>query len=366
MLTPKLIEDFAICTQQLPLVRRIMTTLFPINRLLHCVALLTACAGTAYSKPPATTQHPNIVLITLDTTRADRMGCLGSDRGLTPNLDSLARQSSVFSRAYSQIPLTTPSHATILTGTYPQFHHVNYMGDLLGAALPFLPDIFHRNGYRTAAFVGGLVLDPKKLAQGFERGVDTYDAGFHRRGTGGDRYQSLERRGAEVVARALAWLSKPSAKPFFLWVHLYDPHDPYDPPEPFKSRYSTQPYDGDVAYTDFVVGKLLAALRTRGLFDSTLIAVMADHGEAFGEHGEKHHGIFLYDETIHVPLLIKTPRQKSNEKIAVRVGLVDVAPTILQAANLPVPAAMQGQSLLAFVNSGTGDKNSARSVYSET
>src|SRR2546422_956346 len=276
-------------------------------RVLAVLLILEVCFAAQPPRSPRKpgaaspdSSHPNIVLITLDTTRADRMGFLGSDRGLTPNLDSLARQSRVFSRAYSQIPLTTPSHATILTGTYPQFHHVNYMDDLLGTALPFLPDILHHNGYRTGAFVGGLVLDPKKLAQGFERAFDTYDAGFHRRGMGGDRYQSLERRGGEAVARALAWLSKPSAKPFFLWVHLYDPHDPYDPPEPFKSRYQAQPYDGDVAYTDFVVGKLLAALRARGLFDSTLIAVMADHGEAFGEHGEKHHGIFLYDETIHV------------------------------------------------------------------
>jgi arylsulfatase A-like enzyme/Tfp pilus assembly protein PilF len=339
-----------------------------VLRYLCCALLLAQCLCLPATTPQkaAGSPRPNVVLITLDTTRVDRMGFLGSSRGLTPNLDNLSRQAAIFARAYAQVPLTTPSHATILTGTYPQFHHVNYMGDLLDAALPFLPDILHKNGYRTAAFVGGLVLDPKKLAQGFERGFDAYDAGFHRRGTGGDRYQSLERRGAEVVARALAWLNKPSAKPFFLWVHLYDPHDPYDPPEPFKSRYSTQPYDGDIAYTDFVVGKLLAALRARGLFDSTLIAVMADHGEAFGEHGEKHHGIFLYDETIHVPLLIKTPRQKSNEKIAARVGLVDVAPTILQAANLPVPGAMQGQSLLPFMNSGTKDKNSPRSVYSET
>src|SRR5882757_9924565 len=136
MLTPKLLEDFAIFTQQLALVRKLTNTLFPIKRLLHCVALLTACASTAYSKPPDTTQHPNIVLITLDTTRADRMGFLGSERRLTPSLDVLARQSVVFSRAYAHVPLTTPSHATILTGTYPQFSHVNYMGDALGKTLP--------------------------------------------------------------------------------------------------------------------------------------------------------------------------------------------------------------------------------------
>ncbi len=322
---------------------------------------------------PAVSPPPNIVLITLDTTRADRMGFLGSERGLTPNLDALARQAAVFSRAYAQVPLTTPSHATILTGTYPQFSHTNYMGDPLGEALPYLPDILHKNGYRTAAFVGALVLDPKKLAPGFERGFDVYDAGFHRRRSGEDHYHSLERRGEEVVSRALAWLSKRPAGPFFLWVHLYDPHDPYSPPEPYKTRYQAQPYDGEIAYTDAAVAKLITGLRTRALFEGALVAVMADHGEAFGEHGENHHGIFLYDETIHVPLLIKVPKQHSARRVEARVGLVDVAPTILRAAHLVVPAAMQGESLLSFMTldqNGSADQRSdsnlPRPVYAES
>jgi arylsulfatase A-like enzyme/Tfp pilus assembly protein PilF len=337
--------------------------------------LLAACASTAASAPPNTAAppRPNIVLITLDTTRADRMGFLGSERGLTPNLDELARRGVVFSRAYAQVPLTTPSHATILTGTYPGFNHVNYMGDPLGKALPFLPEILHRNGYRTAAFVGALVLDPRKLAPGFERGFDIYDAGFHRRRGSEDRYRSLERRGEEVVNRALAWLSKQPAGPFFLWVHLYDPHDPYSPPEPYQTRYQAEPYDGEIAYTDSVVGRLITGLRTRGLFDGALLAVMADHGEAFGEHGENHHGIFLYDETIHVPLLFKLPGQHSSRKVETGVGLVDVAPTILQAAHLPVPPVMQGESLLSFMKldqagaaSQPNDSNLQRSVYAES
>ena len=339
------------------------------------VLLLAECAWAAGSQPPRTTVplHPNIVLITLDTTRADRMGFLGSERGLTPNLDALARQSFVFLRAYAQVPLTTPSHATILTGTYPQFHHVDYMGDPLGEDLPFLPDILHRNGYRTAAFVGALVLEPKKLALGFERGFDVYDAGFHRRIGKEDRYQSLERRGDQVVRRALAWLGKQRGRPLFLWVHLYDPHDPYTPPEPFKTRWRDQPYDGEIAYTDSVVAKLLAGLRTRGLLDSSVVAVMADHGEAFGEHGENHHGIFLYDETIHVPLLLKVPGQHAASRVTAGVGLVDVAPTILQAAHLPVPADMQGESLFRLMKPGQAESshqpeesNSQRPVYAES
>jgi len=350
-------------------------TLMRILRHLVWAMLLTECAGAATSAPlrGSASPHPNIVLITLDTTRADRMGFLGSERGLTPNLDALARQAVVFSRAYAQVPLTTPSHATILTGTYPQFNHVNYMGDPLGKAVPFLPDILHRNGYRTAAFVGALALEPRRLAPGFERGFDIYDAGFHRRGPREDRYHSLERRGEEVVSRSLAWLSKRPAGPFFLWVHLYDPHDPYDPPEPYKTRYQAEPYDGEIAYSDAVVAKLLAGLRTRRLFDSALIAVMADHGEAFGEHGENHHGIFLYDETIHIPLLIKAPGQHAGKRVETRVGLVDVAPTILRTANLPIPAAVQGESLTSLIKSHPAgasdqpnDSNGQVPVYAES
>src|SRR6202140_5356488 len=215
-----------------------------------CGVAFAASGGRAAPAPPApqTSSRPNIILITLDTTRADRMGFLGSERGLTPNLDGLARDSAVFFRAYAQVPLTTPSHASILTGTYPEYNHVNYMGDPLGNAVPLLPDILRKNGYRTAAFVGALVLDPAKLAPGFRRGFETYDAGYHRRLGSEDLFGSLERRGGEVVNRALAWLSRRPAGPFFLWVHLYDPHDPYSAPEPFNSRYSREPYDGEIAY----------------------------------------------------------------------------------------------------------------------
>ncbi len=301
------------------------------------------------------------------------MGFLGSDRGLTPNLDALAHHAVVFSRAYAQIPLTTPSHAAILTGTYPQFNHVNYMGDALGKGLPFLPEILHRNGYKTAAFVGAMVLDPAKLAPGFERGFDVYDAGFHRRRPGEDNYHSLERRGEVVLSHVVAWLNKRTGGPFFLWIHLYDPHDPYTPPEPYATRYQAEPYDGEIAYTDSIVGKLLNELRARNLFDGSIIAAVADHGEAFGEHGETHHGIFLYDETIHVPLLFKLSHQQTAARVEARAGLVDVAPSILQALHLAVPDAMQGQSLLSFM---TPDKavqsgeykapSSTRAIYSES
>lgn len=321
-------------------------------RLLLYILLLSLSASTQTkpgknSRPKPAATRPNIILITLDTTRADRMGFLGSNRGLTSNLDMLARHAVIFSHAYSHVPLTTASHTTIFTGTYPQFNHVVDFGIPLNTNLPYLPALLHAQGYHTAAFVGSLILDPLDgTAPGFDRGFDVYDAGFHLRRHGMDRYKSVERRGGVVVDRALGWLSQNHTAPFFLWVHLYDAHDPYDPPAPYKQRFASQPYDGEIAYADSAVGKLFNVLRAHELYDSALIAVMADHGESLGAHGENTHGVFLYDETLHVPLVIKLPRDRSaGRHVETRVGLVDVAPTILKEAGLLVPKEMQGEPL---------------------
>jgi arylsulfatase A-like enzyme/Tfp pilus assembly protein PilF len=322
-------------------------------RLLLSAVLLFPTLLVSQHKPAAparkATFRPNIIVITLDTTRADRMDFLGSKRGLTPNLDTLAHDGIVFTRAYSHVPITTASHTTIFTGTYPQFNHVNDFGVPISPRLPYLPDLLHHDGYHTGAFVGSLILDPLDgTAPGFDRGYDVYDAGFHLRRHGMDRYQSVERRAGVVVDHALGWLSQLQNGPFFLWVHLYDAHDPYDPPEPFKDKYKSQPYDGEIAYADSCVGKLLDQLRKHDLYDETLIAVMADHGESLGAHGENTHGIFLYDETLHVPLVIKLPlNRRRGSEVENRVGLVDVAPTILQVAGLPIPKEMQGEALVA-------------------
>src|SRR6202158_344139 len=344
-----------------------------LTRQLVCIVWLGASTLAAPAAPP------NVILITLDTVRADRMGFLGSKLGLTPNLDALARESVVFTHAYSQVPLTAPSHATILTGTYPQFHQVNDFQVPLAPELPYAPAILRAHGYRTAAFVGAMVLDPHAgFARGFDRGFDTFDAGFHQARPGEDRYHSTERRGGEVVAHALAWLNQHPRSPFFMWLHLYDAHDPYDPPEPYKSKYAAAPYDSEIAYADSALGKFLSDLRTRGIYDGALIAVMADHGEALGEHGEDTHGFFLYDETIHVPLLIKLPGAASTgKKIENQVGLVDVLPTILQAVKIPVPPEVQGESLLGMLmpkpvpaertgTSSTLDASADRPAYAET
>ena len=299
------------------------------------------------------------------------MGFLGSKAGLTPNLDRLAVQSVIFTHAYAQVPLTTPSHATMLTGTYPQFSGLRDLGDPLRKEVPFLPDILHHHGYATAAFVGSQVLDPKSVAiPGFDRGFDTYDAGFHSRQPGESRYESEERRADVVVARAEKWLAQHKDRPFFIWIHLYDPHEPYDPPMPFKAKYAASPYDGEIAYVDSAVGQLLGFLHSQGLYDASLIAIAADHGEAFGEHGEEGHGFFLYDETIHVPLLIKLPRERmAGTKLHGSVGLVDLAPTLLSEARIEVPSEMQGIPLTSHLlveQSSAVSPLPDRRQYSET
>jgi len=333
-------------------------------------SLLLISSAVGANPPASRNARPNIILITLDTTRADRMGFLGWKGGLTPNLDALARQSAVFTHAYSHVPLTTASHATILTGTYPQFNHVVDFGIPLSDKLPYTPDILRKTGYHTAAFVASLVLDPLGgTAPGFDRGFEVYDAGFRLRPRGADRYKTVERRASEVVNHALAWLNKRKAGPFFLWVHFYDAHDPYDPPEPFKSRYKSDPYDGEIAYVDAQLGRFLTALRTQGLYDKSLIAVMADHGESLGEHGENTHGVFLYDSTIHVPLVVKLPGlHASGKQVDTRVSLVDIAPTMLRQAAVAVPSEMQGQSLLSLMKASSAQTaaGEGRPAYAET
>ena len=341
------------------------------------VLLVVNCALAADAPRVATrnsakkSQAPNIILITIDTTRADRMGFLGSKGGLTPNLDALAQSSVVFTRAYAQVPLTTPSHAVLLTGTYPQLNHIEDLGSPLSKDLPDLPDILRRRGYHTAAFIGAIILDPKNaMAPGFDRGFDFYDGTFHPRRQGESGYDSQERRAVAVESSAVRWLNSHSQGPFFVWLHFFDPHDPYDPPTPFKERYASAPYDGEIAYTDSVIGKFLKELRRQNLYEDSMIAIAGDHGEAFGEHGEERHGMLLYDETVHVPLLLKLPGEKfGGKRINSRVGLVDVAPSLLQASGINPPAAMQGVSTLPLIEStapATNEKDEERAIYSES
>jgi arylsulfatase A-like enzyme/Flp pilus assembly protein TadD len=296
----------------------------------------------------ASAPKPNIVLITLDSIRADRMGFLGAKAKLTPNLDSLSRESVIFEQAYSQAPLSVVSHATILSGTYPQTHRVTEFGARLAPTLPFLPDLLQKSGYRTAAFVGSIALDPKNgLAPGFDRGFSLYVAGFQP--LGGQVRSIVDRPPAQVVARASAWLAQNSTGPFFLWINLSH-----------SQGGSGAPYNTALVATDAALGKLIAALRVSKLYDDALIVVAADHGESLGAHGEDTHGVFLYDETIHVPLLLKLPQnQSAGKRVTARARLVDVAPTVLEIAGAVVPSQMQGQSLLRIAKT-----NADQPVYS--
>jgi arylsulfatase A-like enzyme len=293
--------------------------------------------------------RPNIVLITLDSVRADRVGFLGAKRP-TPTLDAMAKQAIVFERAYAQAPLTVVSHGSILTGTYPQTSKLTEFGSPLGTALPYLPEILKKAGYKTAAFTGSIALDPRNgLAPGFDRGFDTYDAGFHWP-TKGEGRAAVARRGEQVASRAAAWLAQ-QKQPFFLWVHLSDAQAPY-----------AGGYDGGVASEDAALGKVLAAMKAQKLLDDAIVVVAADHGESLGEHGEETHGVFLYDETIRVPLLLKLAQnQMAGRRVSGHVRLVDVAPTVLEAAGVPVPPQMEGQSLLRAAKT-----NADQPVYSRS
>lgn len=295
---------------------------------------------------------PNIILITLDSTRADRMGFLGARSGLTPSLDGIAHQGMVFAQAYAQAPDTVVSTATILTGSYPQTHRASEFGVPLAATLPYLPDLLHSSGYRTAAFVGSILLDPRNGPfQGYDRGFDVYDAAFHQSQRGESRFQSVERHGDQVVARATNWLAGNKQRPFFLWVHLQDPHSPYG-----------TSYDRGVAAADAAVGKLVTFLRSESLYDDTLIVIASSHGESLGAHGEDTHGIFLYDETVHVPLVLKLPKnQMAGKQIKNRARLLDIAPTVLAEAGIPVPAQMQGQSLMRIAQASSQTEQPAYS-----
>ena len=300
-----------------------------------------------YSSFTTAATKPNLVLVTLDSTRADRMGFLGAKGGISPNLDRLAGESLVFEHAYAQAPGTVVSHATILSGAYPQSTGMSEIGGTLPASLTYFPDLLKAQGYRTAAFVGSIQLDPRNgLAQGFDRGFQTYDAGFRPAIPGDARPVVAERPAGQVVANAVAWMARNPQGPMFVWIHLNDPHGP------------NASYNAAVTAADAAVGKLLTALKQKNLYANTAILVAADHGESLGAHGEDTHGIFLYDETIHVPLLLKLPEaQPTAKRVAAEVRLVDIAPTLLEIAAIPVPSQMQGQSLLRIAkSSGSTDQ----------
>ena len=297
------------------------------------------------------------MLITIDTLRADRLGSYGSTRGLTPSLDAFAREATRFAAAVSQVPLTLPSHATILTGLHPAHHGIRTNdGFRLTPTVPTLAESLKASGYGTAAFIGGY---PLRGSSGLSRGFDRYDDEFL------DAPGVTERSAGAVTQSATAWIEANRSQPFFVWIHLFDPHSPYVPPAPFAAAYRDAPYDGEVAYTDAIVGRFLDRLRQLNLFASAAIVVVADHGESLGDHGERTHGTFLYDATIRVPLLIKLPDRATTVRPAVDVPVetADLAPTIAIVAGGTL-ARSDGRSLLPLIAGAAGDPD--RPAYAES
>jgi arylsulfatase A-like enzyme len=332
-------------------------TLVAMTRKVAGAGLAVLCLWFLLTTSANAASKPNIVVITLSSARADHMGFLGAKGAVTPNLNHLASQSFVFEHAYAQAPGTVVSHATIFTGSYPQNTGLSEIGGTLASPLPYLPDLLKAQGYRTAAFVGTIDLDPVNgLAQGFDRGFQSYDAGFRPVIPGDPRPPVTERTGSEVASRAVSWLSRNGQGPFFLWIELND------------ASVARASYNAAMVAEDNAVGKVLAALKAQKLDANTAIVAVADHGQSLGAHGEDLHGIFLYDETVHVPLLVKLPEtQSAGTPVGAKVRLVDVAPTVLEISGIPVPSQMQGQSLLRIAKAGGGADQPAysRSDFSQ-
>ena len=299
-------------------------------------------------------ERASVLLVTIDTLRADRLGAYGGPAGLTPALDAFAARGVVFEEALASVPLTLPSHATILTGLEPPRHGVHVNGSsVVPAELETLATRLRSAGYTTGAFVGAYVLDRRF---GLARGFDHYDD----RITRGDETKSVlesERRGEEVVAAATAWVAS-QAGPFFAWVHLYDPHAPYEPPAPFREQYAGRLYDGEVAYTDRCLGRLLQAVRAARPARPLLEAVLADHGESLGEHGELTHGYFVYQSTLRIPFLLAGPGVPAATRRKDPARSVDLVPTLLGRLSLEQPARLDGVDLFA--------RGSAFEAYAES
>jgi len=298
----------------------------------------------------------SVLLVSIDTLRADRLGSYGYTAAQTPVLDALAARGLRFDQAATTVPLTLPAHTSLLTGTFPPFHGVRDNGSFyVDDSMTTLAEVLKPRGYRTGGFVGAFVLDRRwGIAQGFDHYFDEFDLSKFEMSVGLD---AAQRPGREVVDRALAWLAEDRERPFFAWVHLYDPHSPYAPPEPYRSRFPATAqgaYDGEVAATDAEIGRLLDTLQASGQLESTIVVVVGDHGEMLGEHGEQQHGFFIYDAAARIPLIVAGPGVPARE-VRDQVRIVDVMPTVLELVGAETPTDVQGASLMPLARGETLD-----------
>ncbi len=310
-------------------------------------------------------QKPNnasAILITVDTLRADHLACYGYRNISTPAIDRLAQDGVLFRQDIAQVPLTLPSHCSLLTGLLPAGTGVrDQAGSTLPAATPTIAGLLKAAGLQTAAFVASSVLNAET---GLNHGFDMY-SGVSPRSGGSPGGEGLERRGDQVITEALDWIRSAGRTRFFAWIHVYDPHTPYDAPEPYRTRYAAAPYDGEIAFVDSLIGQFLEALNAGGLYDNTLIALTSDHGESLGEHGESTHGFFLYDSTVRVPLIVKFPGSRWKGRVVEeQVRGIDIAPTILEALAVGVPPQMQGAALAGLA--AANRQGASRPALSET
>src|SRR5229473_71896 len=316
------------------------------HRLLFiCLAAILNADGSAQSKAP-----PDVFLITIDTLRADHVHCYGYENIHTPALDGLAKDGVRFTQAFTPSPITNTSHTSILTGLLPSSHGVTDFAVPLSPTHPTWAELLHQRGYHTAAFIGAVILDSKTLAPGLNRGFDFYD-NFPQHSHTKSRWGRVERRGMDVVQQAETWLTAHPAGPHFVWVHLYDPHDPYEPPAPFAQRYKDHLYNGEIAYADSALATFISYLKKHGWYANSLIVVVGDHGEGLGEHHENTHGIFLYDSTSHVPLILKLPAAGAASKVKgvdAQVRTTDILPTVLDLVGASHPERLDGESMKPY------------------
>jgi arylsulfatase A-like enzyme/Flp pilus assembly protein TadD len=314
------------------------------------VALVAAGCTTPRPAPPAAARH--LVVVTIDTLRADRLGCYGSRDVATPHLDRLANQGAMALHSTVHVPLTRPSHVSIFTGLYPAEHGIrDNVSPSLSPEVPTLATVLKGAGFHSAAFVSSIVISAQS---GLGRGFDTYSDHFDLGGDDARFLNTLQKRGDLTMGEAVKWLESPAEGRRFAWIHLYDPHDPYEPPEPYASQYAGRPYDGEVAWSDELVGRLDSALERLGLRGETLLVVTSDHGEGLGEHGESVHGFFVYESTLHVPLLVRGPGIPPGGRLAVTARSIDLFPTVLELMAVPVPAGLRlsGRSLASALRGG--------------
>lgn len=302
------------------------------------LSLLVVGLWWAWRQPEFNVQH--VVLISIDTCRADHLSCYGNCRITTPHIDQLAGEGILFENVISPAPMTLPSHSSLLSGTNPPYHgiHTNY-DHRLGPSNVMLAELLRERGFLTCGIVSAYVLDARF---GMDQGFDNYDDQIEQdRATG-----YINERSGDASARiAVDWLDEHQVERFFLFLHLFDPHAPYAPPEPFASRFAEHPYDGEIAFVDQCIGQVVEKLKTLGLYDSTLIIITSDHGESLGEHGERTHSYFIYDSTIRVPLICKLPGQQRPKRIEEVVGLIDIFPTICSLLNIEPPPQVVGEDL---------------------